>query len=1064
FLQSAGTVNVKNLQLEEGCVANRYSLIENGNFENDFSYWTKSNLTADDVLTTSQSGQGYYVLSSVSTAKKLSQTISISGNQNDYFVINCWGKVESTVMESLNSAMNSENARERNVGVRLVFIKSDNSEESETVRFDSVSTNWQYLSAGISAPVNYVSVRVELISEYCKGTVIFDDAELFLESFGTMYQYDSDGRIISVQDSQGNITNTVYKTITVTNDDNSTESRVVVDYDEYLKTTDPSYEKRISYDYDVKGNVISETYTDYSLDTSDPNRVVTVIYNYDEDNNLVSTEINGNIHYESGEVTYSENYASSYSDERGMTTSFNYDEVTGHLLSSIDPDNNTTSYTYITGTDLTSSVSSSNSSVNYTYDSLGQISTISHSNTSGTSTQYSFEYDSFGNIIEVSVGNRVLYSYEYESHNGKLYSTTNGNNEQTSYRYDSLDRVTQIYQGNTLAYSFDYSTDGKLGRFTDHLYNETETYEYDFSGNIISESRSDGTSLFNDYDDNGKIISSGYSKLTNSSITSFSYDNRQQIESINWNTNNSFSSLLYNRDYLGRYTESIYKINNSNILVTDVNYLTVTENNETKTTGFIAGVTNSFGTDQMNYQYQYDDNGNIEMISVTRGNTLYTINYHYDSLNQLIREDDEILDRTTVYEYDSGGNITSINRYAYTAPNSAVSTPTLTRTFGYTDSNWKDLLTTYNGNTITYDSAGYPLSYFDGKVFTWSDGKLMGYTDSANNTSASYTYNSEGIRTSKTVNGVTTEYVVSGTTILQEKRGSRNIVYEYDDNGSLRSFVYNGNRYIYVKDGTEDIVGIIDSSGSLVARYDYDGFGNCRVTNLTDGKIGTINPFRYRSYYHDNDSGLEYLNSRYYDRRTGRFISPDDVEYLGAGGKVLSYNLFTYCENNPVNKEDKDGHYSLSNIAFWFGFIIGYLIGRDVARKIGVYGIKSYAISIISSFITAFLAKTITRRIVIKLTSKALFDGRIATSTVSVIQLLKKFYETPKTVAGINAFLKIKMLCEEYGIKISYKINDIINVVNHKSWDGIPHVHIGNSRIHIAIAQEVFRLLRWLLK
>ena len=132
--------------------------------------------------------------------------------------------------------------------------------------------------------------------------------------------------------------------------------------------------------------------------------------------------------------------------------------------------------------------------------------------------------------------------------------------------------------------------------------------------------------------------------------------------------------------------------------------------------------------------------------------------------------------------------------------------------------------------------------------------------------------------------------------------------------------VYNGNRYIYVKNGTDDITGILDSNGSLAARYEYDGYGNCTVYNLGNNTIGSINPYRYRSYYYDNESGLYYLNSRYYDSNTGRFISPDDVGYLGASGTIISYNLFSYCGNNPTNKIDNDGRFPVQLLTladFW---------------------------------------------------------------------------------------------------------------------------------------------------
>lgn len=103
-------------------------------------------------------------------------------------------------------------------------------------------------------------------------------------------------------------------------------------------------------------------------------------------------------------------------------------------------------------------------------------------------------------------------------------------------------------------------------------------------------------------------------------------------------------------------------------------------------------------------------------------------------------------------------------------------------------------------------------------------------------------------------------------------------------------------------------MGVVDDTGTLVAKYRYDGYGNVTVIDLNSDNIGSINPYRYRSYYYDSESGFYYLNSRYYDPQTGRFISPDDLDYLGVGGSVLSFNLFSYCENDPINNADYNGN------------------------------------------------------------------------------------------------------------------------------------------------------------
>ncbi len=127
---------------------------------------------------------------------------------------------------------------------------------------------------------------------------------------------------------------------------------------------------------------------------------------------------------------------------------------------------------------------------------------------------------------------------------------------------------------------------------------------------------------------------------------------------------------------------------------------------------------------------------------------------------------------------------------------------------------------------------------------------------------------------------------------------------------------YNEAKYWYDKKLQGDIVGIRNSTGTLVAQYVYDAWGNHR--QITDGScndvsadtshIANINPFRYRGYYYDVETGWYYLNARYYDPNVGRFLSPDVI--LGANGGLQGYNLFAYCNNNPVMFVDPSGNFA----------------------------------------------------------------------------------------------------------------------------------------------------------
>ena len=123
---------------------------------------------------------------------------------------------------------------------------------------------------------------------------------------------------------------------------------------------------------------------------------------------------------------------------------------------------------------------------------------------------------------------------------------------------------------------------------------------------------------------------------------------------------------------------------------------------------------------------------------------------------------------------------------------------------------------------------------------------------------------------------------------------------------------YEGDSYYYVYNLQGDVLGLIDEIGEVVVEYTYDSWGNIlSVTGSMASTLGVDNPFRYRGYYYDEESGLYYLNSRYYDPVTGRFVNADGI--MGINQDMTTYNLFAYCGNNPVNNSDPSGLYWIGN-------------------------------------------------------------------------------------------------------------------------------------------------------
>ena len=304
------------------------------------------------------------------------------------------------------------------------------------------------------------------------------------------------------------------------------------------------------------------------------------------------------------------------------------------------------------------------------------------------------------------------------------------------------------------------------------------------------------------------------------------------------------------------------------------------------------------------YSYTYDAVGNITSVSLGEK---YTNSYVYDALNQLIRENNGQIGKTYTYSYVNG-NITERKEYAYTT--GELGEVLDTKTWSYSDSAWSDLLTDFNGKTISYDEIGNPTT-IGSQSLSWSGRQLQEITDSEN--TYTYLYNTDGQRVSKTINGVTTEYFYNGSILAGQKTGDKTLVFMYDNTGDIFGFTYDGQTFYYIKNAQNDVVGLA-SGEDVVAYYFYDAWGNTRIMNDAGYAIydqehpAYINPIRYRSYYYDNETGLYYLNSRYYSPELCRFLNADSV-VSGTGESVQGYNMFAYGFNNPVNLSDEDGNW-----------------------------------------------------------------------------------------------------------------------------------------------------------
>ena len=191
---------------------------------------------------------------------------------------------------------------------------------------------------------------------------------------------------------------------------------------------------------------------------------------------------------------------------------------------------------------------------------------------------------------------------------------------------------------------------------------------------------------------------------------------------------------------------------------------------------------------------------------------------------------------------------------------------------------------------------------------TWEYGRKL-TAISGSGLEVSYTYSVDGKRMSKTVNGVTTDFIYSGDTLAGFKRGSDTLMWLYGADGDYLGFTLNGAEYYYVKNMQGDVVAIADENRQIVVVYTYNDYGKIEsVSGTLAETVGALNPIRYRGYYYDTETGFYFLNSRYYDPQICRFINADG-EISDVGGNVLGNNLFVYCFNNPINMDDLNGRW-----------------------------------------------------------------------------------------------------------------------------------------------------------
>ena len=637
---------------------------------------------------------------------------------------------------------------------------------------------------------------------------------------------------------------------------------------------------------------------------------------------MLSEKLDTSKSYIKSESTYDTkgNYIAEETDENGNTTKYTYD-ANGNKSSITNGNNVETSYTY-DSSDNATSITTGGASNKYDYDYQGNVESISHNNFS-----FKFNYNEYNKLLSTYVGDSQIVSNIYSPYNGNLLKVSYANGSVISYTYDEYNNVTNIKCNDNIVAEYTYNKNGQISVCDDSESGETTYYYYDCNGNLegqfilgkdstiansVTTDENGNTVEKTEIGNNTRTITSGTDSDGKSFVDYNGLKTTEEKDSFGRTTSILTKGLKDNKDYKVEYTYADGKGTNS-------------------TSKTVSNLYNTFNDKKVaTYSYSYDENGNITQIRLGKD----IINkYIYDDKNQLKQEYDYLHNYYINYSLDGNGNIHSVNTQALDTDGLPTGSPR-GNIYYYEDKQWCDKLTGVNGvGNITYDEIGNPLNYRDGMSFTWRNGRWLSTTTLNDGTKVTYRYNANGMRTQKKVGSKVTDYYYdSNNNLIAEKTDNATLFFYYDTENSPVALSYNGKMFYYVKNLQGDIVKILDEDGQEKASYVYNAWGD--ILSQSEDELSSINPLRYRGYVYDEDTTLYYLQTRYYDPTTGRFINADNTIFIGATGTVLSANIFTYCENNPINFRDPTGKWCISvgiegQAAFVFGVYFAVALNID---------------------------------------------------------------------------------------------------------------------------------------
>ncbi len=874
LVNGEGSVYFDAAQLENNPYANAYNMLENGNFELNTG-WELGLGSGYNSGTRFNMSRALYIGGSIDESRYVCQNVPVKKNTStrETFTLSGWAK-----------GYGLPNHERDGVEIPTFRLRADikykglAEPETHTADFSPCTEEWQLAS------VEFAKEKfreIEYITVYCDygynvGTAYFDDIQLVRNSIETSL-------------SSSDFETTEEETESVNNEEATAET----------ETTDtaPDFEEA----KDRFGNALTETtFTDGEFGT---------IYR--------AFQFNGD---ECNPEDNAGNDLIGETDARGHITQYTVDEETSRNEEVIDRLGNKTAYEY-DAAGKTTKVTSKDAegteiaNVSYGYDAFDNMTEIVR----GDGMKYALKYNAFHNLESIGIDGKTdgdLIKYTYKNGNGRLKEMTYANGDRMTATYNGVGQMVAekwFNKDNALVahYKYVYDGEGNIVRSIDILARKEYNYEYE-EGKIIRATEADivitdeivtSKTVVNTikyyYDSEGTMTKKVITSKDGSAQTIYYEQTEDDNTVVKFTAGGKTVTSHSKTDSFGRKVFDELQLG-TGFVSRQFQYLAgeVTDEHKEKaklkssaTTELVSQIVLSNGT-TLSYGYDAEERitSVVETYEADNATVTNTTLYTYDALGQLLTE---TVNGTVVntMTYDNYGNILTKNGITYCY-----------------DTVWKDKLTAVGNQTITYDKQGNPLTYL-GNTLTWEKGRQL---KSFGN--ISYTYNASGIRTSKTVDGIRHNFELDGGIILKETWGNNTLTPLYDNEQSLCGVIYNNEPFYFLKNLQGDIIGILDKDTTVVARYSYDAWGVPTITqDSSNCQIATVNPFRYRGYYYDNEIGMYYLQSRYYNPSVGRFVNGDEVEFAAFDQEVLSHNLFGYCKNEPNGSVDEFGYVEFSS-------------------------------------------------------------------------------------------------------------------------------------------------------